>query len=110
MKELFAKYKNLLLFIGIVAVLFIGYSVFFGNKETEVLTRAQATDTGESVVGRELLSTLLELRSITLDEKIFGDEVFRTLVDFSQPILPLPVGRENPFAPLPGSIQANPSR
>jgi hypothetical protein len=49
---------------------------------------------------QELVATLLALRAVTLSGTIFQDPAFISLSDFSTPIVPEPVGRPNPFAPL----------
>lgn len=49
---------------------------------------------------QELVATLLALRAVKLDGTIFTDPSFMSLRDFSTQIIPEPVGRPNPFAPL----------
>ena len=62
----------------------------------------------ESVVengpNAELISTLLALRAVKLDGTIFTDPVFTSLKDFSTEIVPEPIGRPNPFAPLNSGV------
>ena len=103
----FSKYKNITLFAVIAGLLFLGYSYFFGGVRSDsALVVEEVGTTAGSVVGQDLLRTLLTLRSLALDEKIFADKVFISLKDFSQPINPLPVGRKNPFAPFGTSAGA----
>lgn len=52
---------------------------------------------------QQLVSTLLTLRAVTLSGAIFNDQSFKTLQDFTTQIQPEPVGRTDPFAPLPGA-------
>lgn len=47
-----------------------------------------------------LVETLLALRTVTLSGSIFSDPAFQNLKDFSVAIVPEPVGRPDPFAPL----------
>ena len=49
---------------------------------------------------QELVETLLTLRAVTLQGTIFSNPSFQVLKDFSTPIIPEPIGRPNPFAPL----------
>jgi len=98
MKELFQKYKNILIGVVVIAVLGWGYNAFFAGKSGEaLLSSGQLAQTGAN---NELVSTLLELQSLTLDERLFASPIFQEFVDFSRPILAEPVGRENPFAPI----------
>ncbi len=55
---------------------------------------------------REILSLLLELRSISLSSDIFQSAVFRSLRDFGVTLAPQPVGRDNPFAPIDENTNA----
>ncbi len=92
------KYKNILIGIVVVIVLFLLYSFFFkGSSSEQLLTSETATSTAG---GEDLLSLLLELKSITLTTEIFSDPVFTTLQDFSVELAPQPIGRRNPFAPI----------
>ncbi len=56
--------------------------------------------TPASEAERDLVATLLELRTVTLDGEIFSDPAFQSLRDFGSQIIPEPVGRPNPFKPL----------
>ncbi|MEX0933241.1 MAG: hypothetical protein WDZ74_00665 [Candidatus Paceibacterota bacterium] len=53
-----------------------------------------------SQTGRELLSLLDDLRSISFDSGFIQNTAFSNLEDFSRPLEPQTPGRENPFAPL----------
>ena len=60
-----------------------------------------------SAIGREFLSSLLNLKTLTLSDKLFTNESFDTLEDFSVVIIPPnETGRPNPFAPVSGGIEA----
>ena len=45
-------------------------------------------------------TTLTDLQSVSLDAPIFKNPAFITLQDFSRQIVPEPIGRHDPFAPL----------
>ena len=94
------KYKNIIIGAVVVVVLFFLYSAFLkGDGNTDTLV-SESPEGLNSDVTMELLSILLEIRSITLNEKIFSDEGFSSLEDFSQEIPQEPVGRPNPFLPI----------
>lgn len=101
MFEYIQKYKNILLGIVIVVLLFAGYSFWFGNKkEVDVLTSTVTEGNTQSPVGNKLLLLLIELKSIRLNDNLFQDPTFQNLKDFGQPLIPEPSGRRNPFAPV----------
>lgn len=98
-----SKYKNILYFISIAVFIFVMIGFFFGDGENGVGPSLLSSGGGEqaaNIAERELLSILLDLRRIELREEIFSDSVFISLKDFSQDLVPEPVGRKNPFAPL----------
>ncbi len=57
----------------------------------------------------DLVQSLLVLRAVTLSGTIFSNPAFQALQDFTTPIIPEPVGRPDPFAPLGQGNQASPS-
>lgn len=104
--EALKKHKNTLFIILIIAVLFGAYTILFKQGDDGVLSVIEPQGPGVTVE-RELLALLTELRSIELDETIFNDPSFRSLINFSRPVPPEPVGRDNPFAPAEGTTAVN---
>lgn len=84
---------------AVIIVAFIAYSVFYNPDTGSALTQSNVNPE-QAAVEQELISLLLALRSIELNTAIFEDERFRGLEDLSQEIVPEPVGRDNPFAPI----------
>jgi len=97
--NILTRYKNIIVTLLVVAAGFVAYSVFFTGGNTNTLT-AQNVDPAQTAVEQELIALLLQLRSIRLDLAIFDDAKFQNLKDFSQELVPEPVGRSNPFSPL----------
>ena len=101
----------------ILVVAFGGWYLFGGSGGNDALV---STEVVTSASDSELVSTLIQLRAVTLSGTIFSDPVFMSLKDFGVQILPEPVGRPNPFAPLgqttptpttgaPGGTSVNPN-
>lgn len=87
--------------IGIVVAGAIWYGMSQGSGSSSgslIANQPVATSADE----RELVETLLALRSVTLDGSIFTQPAFMSLKDFGTQIVPEPAGRPNPFAPLGG--------
>lgn len=78
------------------------------TDSTGALTAAAPTDPDT----QNILSILLALRSVKLDDTIFSNPAFMSLKDFSTQILAEPAGRPDPFAPLGvgGQLPANTSQ
>lgn len=98
--------KHMVIVFVLVAVVVGGvwYGMSGGGVETgALLTTDTVNDSGsptEDAVDRDLVETLLTLRAITLSGTIFNDPAFLSLRDFGTMIVPEPVGRANPFAPI----------
>lgn len=91
--------KNLLLALVLAAVLYLGYTLFLGGDEGALLT-STAGQSGEAAARtQEFLIRLQELQAIRIDDTLFQDPRFNALEDHRQPLIDVPTGRENPFAP-----------
>lgn len=105
--------KKIVILIIVVIIAAVIYNMFFKSKApTGALTSSNpvaTTPTGgvtETAVGRELLATLLNLRTIKLNEQIFSNPSFTSLQDFTITLVGTGnEGRPNPFAPI-GADQA----
>ena len=100
MIETLQRYKLILFFVGLI-VFGLAFLSLFSDESFNTTLTANRPATAVDAASQELLAILLQLRTITLSENIFSDDTFRQLQDFSQEIPPQPVGRDNPFAPLP---------
>jgi hypothetical protein len=85
---------------GVALILAAGAYFVLSKGGDEALLQSTGSEEITSPVSRELLVILSDLRTVTLDESLFGDEGFRSLVDFGIEIPLQPVGRRNPFAPI----------
>lgn len=88
---------------GILIAGVVWYSFLRDDAAPELL---QTEDLTASGVQNDVVTTLLQLRAVSLSGTIFTDPVFGSLQDFGSAIVPEPVGRPNPFAPL-GQNAAN---
>ncbi len=107
-----SKIGKILLFVLIIAVLLGAYTFLFPKKSATPSGTTLGSTTGaasiagnsknqSSQIGREFLTTLLNLKSISLDESIFASAGFTSLQDFTNPVSQTdPQGRLNPFAPI----------
>lgn len=99
--SLFKNKLVLLILAGIVLALVIWYS-FMRNKSAAPILQTEDL-TKSTTVDNDIVQILLQLRAVSLSGTIFSDPAFVSLQDFGSQIVPEPVGRENPFAPLQGS-------
>jgi hypothetical protein len=103
--------KNHVFLVGILVLLIVG-ATWYGMQSSTPPEALIVTDTidggspSENIADRELVESLLTLRAINLSGQIFSDPVFKVLEDFGTAIVPEPVGRPNPFAPLQSQVPA----
>ncbi len=90
--------KNILFALALAVILWLGYKVFFAEDETAPLNAEAVTEASRDT--QEFLGLLQQLRVLRLDEQMFNDARFQSLVDHRQAIIPEPVGRKNPFLPI----------
>ena len=76
-----------------------GYFIFAGGgSEPAPLTEVQSGSTGQ--LGQEIVIELNRLKSLqNINGDLFKNSAFVALKDFTQIVVPQPVGRSNPFAP-----------
>lgn len=101
--------QHFLLFLGVIVVLcaMVFYAMSSSTPPAPILTASAPTGSPSlDSSDQELVSTLLALRTVTLSGTIFQDPAFTSLMDFSTTIVPEPVGRANPFAPLQSSTSS----
>jgi len=110
MKERGNTIKNLVIAIGVLAALgVVGYMYITRDASVDAdLLVVESADQSVGVDG-DLLRALQELRTIKLDTTIFNDQVFRSFIDFGTVLTPQQTGRDNPFAPISGSVGVTPS-
>jgi hypothetical protein len=95
------KTKQILIAIVIIIVSFIGYKMSFVSEDSgSVALVADQTNNSEFVDGQIILNLLDKLNNVTLDESIFSNNIFVSLVSFERPIESQVSGRPNPFLPI----------
>lgn len=95
-----SKTPYLILFI--IVIFAIGIYFYLKGSEVDSGLTLEQVNVENQAIGVKVLSTLNMLKSLKIDGEIFNTPVYKTLVDYSVGIPPLPVGRPNPFAPVPG--------
>ncbi len=105
--EIIKKYKNILIGVGVLALVFAGYLYFRSdNSASEILTATEPPPEAE-LAGQEILSVLNELHGLHIDGSVFQNPVFKSLIDYTVATTAEPLGRPDPFKPLPIETSAN---
>ncbi|HEY4499371.1 MAG TPA: hypothetical protein VJH94_04915 [Candidatus Paceibacterota bacterium] len=109
--ELLKRYKNILLGLAILLAVAGGYWLWnnnaqnSGNADNSTLAVSSGFVPGisseASFAGQQILSVLNELKQLNIDGLVFESAVFKSLVDHTIATTSEPLGRPDPFAPLP---------
>jgi hypothetical protein len=89
--------------IGIVVAVAVLVYFYWAGSSTPSSETLEETSNGQ-VVGAKVFVLLNEINYLKIDSTFFTDPSYKTLRDYSVPIPTLPIGRPNPFAPLPGVL------
>ena len=92
--------KNALVILGLVAVLGLGIYLYLNQTDSELVTVNEGVRNQALIESQAFLRRLQELREVKLNDEIFFDERFRSLVDFRREPVPVEIGRDNPYAPI----------
>ena len=100
LKQTLQKFSKFIIAGVVLVALLVAYNIFYLQPKKEAggdFIRSQNQTITSSELGREIVSILNQLKTVTIDPEFFQDPRFRRLVDFSVEIQPQPVGKENPF-------------
>lgn len=103
---MFEKYKNIIIIVAVIIVVFVAYSLLKSNPEF-VSTIQRSSPQKVSNYSFEIISQLNQIQKIKLDTGIFNDPVFKILQDYGRDIQPENPGRNNPFEPIGGYVFEN---
>ncbi|MDB5188266.1 MAG: hypothetical protein JWO50_786 [Candidatus Kaiserbacteria bacterium] len=110
-----ALFKNKIILAGIViAIVTVAWFTLGSSSQSGGVLQSAGTAGDSGTTGSDLIQTLTNLETVSLDAPIFTDPAFLSLKDFSRQIVAEPTGRHDPFAPLgndttgAGTVQAPP--
>lgn len=92
--------KALILIGGTAVTALMVWYVFLRDTTAAPLLTTNDLTVQEGTADRDVVETLLQLRTITLSGTVLTDPAFLRLIDTGTQIIPEPVGRSNPFLPL----------
>ncbi len=92
------KHKILAIALTLVFAGVVWYFLSGSASSEPVLSTDQPASVPSGAA--DMVASLLALRTVSLDGTIFSNPSFRALKDFTTPVVPEPVGRPDPFAPL----------
>lgn len=99
--------KNSIVVIALSVLILVGlYWYFFAGPGSSNAPPLSATAT-QTDTQTQFQSLIAQLQSINFDTSIFSDPRFTSLVDITTAITPETLGRNDPFAPVPGITATN---
>jgi len=96
-----SKLQNIFIVIGIIAIGGIGYYLFV--QDGDISLKNAEIDNQVAAETAVFLQKLNELKGMKLQGDIFNDERFMSLVNWTTTVVPVPVGRANPFIEVSNS-------
>ncbi len=80
----------------------LGIYLYFnqGLVGEALLSSEEAVSSDALLDTQNLLQRFQVFESVKLDNVLFVDERFKSLVDFRQPVVPTAIGRANPYVPV----------
>jgi hypothetical protein len=95
------KIKQIIIAFIVIVVALIGFKTFFPNLNSggEALV-VEEPNSPVLADGQAILVLLGQLNRVTLDDSIFSNPIFTSLISFEKPIQEQAVGRPNPFLPI----------
>jgi len=101
-----SKYKNIIIIAAIIGIGLIAYSFLKPDPTVESLLETTQRQDSAQVLCDEITSAINQINSLKLDRSVLDDPIVKNLVDHSKPIIPEPVGRINPFAPINSEVNS----
>lgn len=93
-------FKNLVIALGITAVLGALYYFVMSNSEKVVSDESTLSDSEVTRRTNKILADINKMNEYKMDVSILEDKRFSTLYDFGISIPDVASGRSNPFAPV----------
>lgn len=100
------KLKKIILTVSFIGILFLIYVMFIKKPEEQdpliagMDSLKVRTVEETKILGDQITQALIQIESLKLDRNVIDSNLFKSLIDRSEPIISEPVGRRNPFAPL----------
>ncbi len=95
--------------LAVLVIVALGWYFFVREKPSDMAGESFIVDDpmlasaqGAGDIGIEIIKLLSKIQGLTIDTQMFKDPAYRSLVDYTQDVAPQKVGRDNPFAPIPG--------
>jgi len=88
--------------IGVVVLLALVAYFYYKGTQAPAQETLGIDAANNDMVGERVFALLGQMNALRIDKEFFMGQAYLTLRDYSVGIPTLPVGRTNPFAPLPG--------
>ncbi len=95
--------RNIILIIVAIIILGFAFNYLFNQSPNTSSSLSVMASSAQNADTKNILVLLSEMNLVKLDNTIFNGQVFKYLKDTSFTLIPQPVGRLNPFAPISAS-------
>ena len=94
------KTKQIIVVIIIIIIAFFGFQWLSGGNSSPDSALVADQTKSSFIDGQTILVLLSKLNQVTLDDSVFSNKVFTSLISFERPIQDQVIGRQNPFLPI----------
>ncbi len=92
--------KNITIVLVILTCAVVGYYIYVQRDSFTLETADVSMEQDMFATVQEYTARRELLSKVDLKTDIFKDERLKLLVTYSEPVVPVPVGRSNPFDPI----------
>ncbi len=99
--------NNTLMYVIITVVIIAGLLYFAfkgGEPNPEEVGSLDVTTNDSQTVGSDVVFLLGQINALSIDKAFFQSAVYKSLIDYTQPVPVQPVGRTRPFEPFDPSL------
>ncbi len=94
------KTKQIIIAVIIIVIAFFIFRYFFANPTPADTALTADNPAGQFIDGQAILTLMNNLKNVNLDDSIFSDKTFASLISFERPLREQIAGRPNPFLPI----------
>lgn len=97
--------KSWIITIVVIVIAVIAYFYIEGGKPVDSSALSVVNNPEVNQESTKVFNLLNQIKGLRIDPTLFTDAGYKTLRDYTVPIPQDDVGRNNPFAPIPGFVQ-----
>ncbi len=100
--------NQIIKYVTIALIVLVAMGVYFYMNGTDTPSSGlEGSSVEDQIGGERILALLNQINRLEINDSLFRDPVYMSLHDYTVVVPTLPVGRGDPFAPIPGMVTEN---